>query len=173
MFEVKATTIAYKTQKLSYNSSVTSYIISSAFVWKGGSMEPMEHPGSGATGTGWLQRLLCQVRTFKTHLKWKYGTFRGSIGLKWLPQKNIRPLIVKSTLRGATWGWGSLQCYHLNRWGSGPALLLPVCGETSQNLIQPLNHREAAIKINCECVLTLVATFRIYIDPAAFRMYAR
>ena len=34
----KATTIAYKTQK------VTSYIISNAFVWKGGSMEPMEPP---------------------------------------------------------------------------------------------------------------------------------
>jgi len=28
----KATTIAYKIQKISYNSSVTSYIISSAFV---------------------------------------------------------------------------------------------------------------------------------------------
>ena len=28
----KATTIAYKTQKVTYNSSVTSYIISNAFV---------------------------------------------------------------------------------------------------------------------------------------------
>jgi len=32
--------------------------------------------------TGWLQWHLCQVRSFKTHLKWKDGTFRGSIGLK-------------------------------------------------------------------------------------------
>ena len=40
----KVTTIVYKTQKVSYNNSVTSYIISSAFVWKGGSMEPMEPP---------------------------------------------------------------------------------------------------------------------------------
>ena len=32
--------------------------------------------------TGWLQWLLCQVRSFKTHLKWKCGVFRGSIGLK-------------------------------------------------------------------------------------------
>jgi len=32
--------------------------------------------------TGRLQWHLCQVRNFKTHLKLKYGTFRGSIGLK-------------------------------------------------------------------------------------------
>ena len=34
----------------------------------------------------------------------------------------------KSTLRlkvqRAPWGWGSLQCYQLNRWGSAPALPL-------------------------------------------------
>jgi len=28
---------------------------------------------------GWLQWHLCEVRSFKTQLKWKYGTFRGFI----------------------------------------------------------------------------------------------
>ena len=46
--------------------------------------------GCGLMRTGWLQWHLCQVRSFKTHLKWIYGTFRGSIGLKWLPQKRIQ-----------------------------------------------------------------------------------
>ena len=43
--------------------------------------------------TGWLQWHLCEFRSFKTHLKWKYGMFKGSIGLKWLPQKRIQLLI--------------------------------------------------------------------------------
>jgi len=29
--------------------------------------------------------LECEVRSFKTHVKWKYGMFRGSIALKWHP----------------------------------------------------------------------------------------
>jgi len=39
--------------------------------------------------TGWLQCHLCEVRSFKAHLKWKHGTFMESIGLKRLPQKEF------------------------------------------------------------------------------------
>jgi len=39
---------------------------------------------------------LCEVRSFKTDLKWKYmymyGMLWGSIGLKELPWKGIQPL---------------------------------------------------------------------------------
>ena len=63
----KATIIVYKTQKVSDNSSVTSYIISSTFVWKGGSMEPMVPPLDPPLHytPWWSNHSACSVPTFQ------------------------------------------------------------------------------------------------------------